>query len=156
MSAIEAFWAERGGDVTVLPLLRLRLHRLGLPPRRGRHHGVRLQPVRPHAPDVLAAGYHNANERVHVDDLLLSVEFHLDLARACSAEACAVTGVPRRLAGTSTPADEVRRCAATIVEPCRTDASPRTRGSRLRVCDPDPSRPPTASPSRRSTATGPS
>ncbi len=32
-------------------------------------------------PDVLAAGYHNANERVHVDDLLLSVRFHIDLAR---------------------------------------------------------------------------
>ena len=32
-------------------------------------------------PDVLATGYHNANERVHVDDLLLSVRFHIDLAR---------------------------------------------------------------------------
>jgi acetylornithine deacetylase/succinyl-diaminopimelate desuccinylase-like protein len=32
-------------------------------------------------PEVLAAGYHNANERVHVDDLLLSTRFHLDLAR---------------------------------------------------------------------------
>ncbi|CUR60192.1 putative Peptidase M20 [metagenome] len=31
--------------------------------------------------DVIAAGFHNANERVHVDDLLLSVRFHLDLAR---------------------------------------------------------------------------
>lgn len=31
--------------------------------------------------EVLAAGYHNANERVHVDDLLLAVRFHIDLAR---------------------------------------------------------------------------
>ncbi|MGD9958954.1 M20/M25/M40 family metallo-hydrolase [Nocardioides sp.] len=31
--------------------------------------------------DVIAAGFHNANERVHIDDLLLSVRFHLDLAR---------------------------------------------------------------------------
>ena len=30
--------------------------------------------------DVLEAGYHNANERVHVDDLLLSTRFHIDLA----------------------------------------------------------------------------
>jgi acetylornithine deacetylase/succinyl-diaminopimelate desuccinylase-like protein len=31
--------------------------------------------------EVLDAGYHNADERVHVDDLLLAVDFHLDLAR---------------------------------------------------------------------------
>jgi len=31
--------------------------------------------------EVIEAGVHNANERVHVDDLLLSVRFHLDLAR---------------------------------------------------------------------------
>jgi acetylornithine deacetylase/succinyl-diaminopimelate desuccinylase-like protein len=31
--------------------------------------------------EVLDAGYHNANERIHVDDLLLSTRFHLDLAR---------------------------------------------------------------------------
>ena len=31
--------------------------------------------------DVLLAGYHNADERVHVDDLHSSVRFHLHLAR---------------------------------------------------------------------------
>ena len=31
--------------------------------------------------EVLEAGYHNADERVHVDDLLLSARFHLHLAR---------------------------------------------------------------------------
>ena len=31
--------------------------------------------------EVLDAGYHNANERIHVDDLLLSTRFHIDLAR---------------------------------------------------------------------------
>jgi len=31
--------------------------------------------------DVLVAGYHNADERVHVDDLAASVRFHLHLAR---------------------------------------------------------------------------
>jgi acetylornithine deacetylase/succinyl-diaminopimelate desuccinylase-like protein len=40
-----------------------------------------FNPVRTTPADVLAAGYHNANERIHVDDLLLSVEFHLDLAQ---------------------------------------------------------------------------
>ncbi|MGZ4614719.1 MAG: M20/M25/M40 family metallo-hydrolase [Actinomycetes bacterium] len=33
------------------------------------------------AAEVIEAGYHNADERVHVDDLLLAVDFHLDLAR---------------------------------------------------------------------------
>ena len=32
--------------------------------------------------EVLVAGYHNADERVHVDDLFASVRFHLHLARA--------------------------------------------------------------------------
>jgi acetylornithine deacetylase/succinyl-diaminopimelate desuccinylase-like protein len=32
--------------------------------------------------DVLEAGYHNADERVHVDDLHASVRFHLHLAKA--------------------------------------------------------------------------
>jgi len=31
--------------------------------------------------EVLTAGYHNADERIHVDDLLLSTRFHLDLAK---------------------------------------------------------------------------
>jgi acetylornithine deacetylase/succinyl-diaminopimelate desuccinylase-like protein len=30
---------------------------------------------------VIEAGYHNADERIHVDDLLHSVTFHLDLVR---------------------------------------------------------------------------
>jgi acetylornithine deacetylase/succinyl-diaminopimelate desuccinylase-like protein len=31
--------------------------------------------------DVLVAGYHNADERIHLDDLLLSTRFHVDLAK---------------------------------------------------------------------------
>ncbi len=31
--------------------------------------------------EVLTAGYHNADERIHVDDLLLSTRFHVDLAK---------------------------------------------------------------------------
>ena len=40
-----------------------------------------FSPFRTTPADVLDAGYHNADERVHVDDLGLSVAFHLDLAR---------------------------------------------------------------------------
>lgn len=40
-----------------------------------------FSPFRTTPAEVLDAGVHNADERVHVDDLLLSVEFHLRLAR---------------------------------------------------------------------------
>jgi acetylornithine deacetylase/succinyl-diaminopimelate desuccinylase-like protein len=40
-----------------------------------------FSPFRTTPSEVLDAGYHNADERVHVDDLLLSTRFHLDLAR---------------------------------------------------------------------------
>ena len=40
-----------------------------------------FSPFRATPTEVLDAGYHNADERVHVDDLTLAVEFHLDLAR---------------------------------------------------------------------------
>jgi acetylornithine deacetylase/succinyl-diaminopimelate desuccinylase-like protein len=44
-------------------------------------HAYGFSPFRATPNHVLEAGYHNANERVHVDDLLLSTRFHLDLAR---------------------------------------------------------------------------
>ncbi len=40
-----------------------------------------FSPFRSTSVEVLTAGYHNADERIHVDDLLLSTRFHLDLAR---------------------------------------------------------------------------
>jgi acetylornithine deacetylase/succinyl-diaminopimelate desuccinylase-like protein len=40
-----------------------------------------FSPYRHTPTDVLEAGYHNADERVHVDDLVLSARFHADLAR---------------------------------------------------------------------------
>ena len=40
-----------------------------------------FSPFRSTSAEVLTAGFHNADERVHVDDLLLSVEFHVALAR---------------------------------------------------------------------------
>lgn len=39
-----------------------------------------FNPLRTTSAEVLNAGYHNANERVHVDDLLLSTRFHIGLA----------------------------------------------------------------------------
>ena len=58
-----------------------RLHRQQLPARRRRHPAYGFSPFRATPIEVLEAGYHNANERVHVDDLLLSTRFHVDLAR---------------------------------------------------------------------------
>ena len=40
-----------------------------------------FNPFRSTPAEVLASGYHNADERVHVDDLHLSARFHLALAR---------------------------------------------------------------------------
>ena len=40
-----------------------------------------FSPFRTTPAEVLAAGYHNADERVHVDDLSLSARFHVALAR---------------------------------------------------------------------------
>ncbi|MEZ5095257.1 MAG: M20/M25/M40 family metallo-hydrolase [Nocardioides sp.] len=40
-----------------------------------------FSPFRSTPTEVLDAGYHNADERVHIDDLTVSVEFHLALAR---------------------------------------------------------------------------
>ncbi|MFC6288593.1 M20/M25/M40 family metallo-hydrolase [Nocardioides sp. GCM10027113] len=40
-----------------------------------------FSPYRFTPPEVIAAGYHNADERVHVDDLALSARMHVDLAR---------------------------------------------------------------------------
>ncbi len=40
-----------------------------------------FSPFRTTPAEVLAAGYHNADERIHVDDLTLSTHFHVALAR---------------------------------------------------------------------------
>ena len=81
-AAIAAFLAAEGDPGVLLPTLCTRLHRQQLPARR-RRHPRRTASARSAATpyEVLEAGYHNANERVHVDDLLLSTRFHVDLAR---------------------------------------------------------------------------
>ena len=40
-----------------------------------------FSPFRSTSAEVLTAGFHNADERVHIDDLLLATEFHVALAR---------------------------------------------------------------------------
>jgi acetylornithine deacetylase/succinyl-diaminopimelate desuccinylase-like protein len=41
-----------------------------------------FSPFRATPPEVIEAGYHNADERVHVDDIALSADFHVHAARA--------------------------------------------------------------------------
>jgi acetylornithine deacetylase/succinyl-diaminopimelate desuccinylase-like protein len=43
--------------------------------------GYGFSPLRTTPPEVVEAGIHNRDERVHVDDLLLAVQFHVDIAR---------------------------------------------------------------------------
>jgi len=45
-----------------------------------------FSPFRRTPTEVLEAGFHNADERVHVDDLLLAVRFHVDLAHRMLAD----------------------------------------------------------------------
>jgi acetylornithine deacetylase/succinyl-diaminopimelate desuccinylase-like protein len=81
MEAIAATLAASGDDAVPVPMLctgftdSVYLRAAGTPTAYG------FSPFRSTSAEVLAAGFHNADERVHVDDLLLSVEFHIDLAR---------------------------------------------------------------------------
>lgn len=81
MSAIAAFWAEEADDVSLLPLLNTGFTDSVYLRAAAGTTAYGFSPYRATPAEVLAAGFHNANERVHVDDLLLSVRFHLDLAR---------------------------------------------------------------------------
>lgn len=81
MTAISRVLAASGDEAELLPMLctgftdSVYLREAGTPTAYG------FSPFRSTPAEVLAAGFHNADERVHVDDLLLSVEFHLALAR---------------------------------------------------------------------------
>jgi acetylornithine deacetylase/succinyl-diaminopimelate desuccinylase-like protein len=80
-SAIAAFLAEDGDPASVLPTLCTGFTDSNFLRAAGGTHAYGFSPFRTTPTDVLDAGYHNADERVHVDDLLLSTRFHLDLAR---------------------------------------------------------------------------
>jgi acetylornithine deacetylase/succinyl-diaminopimelate desuccinylase-like protein len=80
-SAIAAFLAAEGDRATVLPTLCTGFTDSNYLRAAGGTAAYGFSPTRATPIEVLDAGYHNANERIHVDDLLLSTRFHLDLAR---------------------------------------------------------------------------
>jgi acetylornithine deacetylase/succinyl-diaminopimelate desuccinylase-like protein len=80
-AAIAAFLEADGDPATLLPTLCTGFTDSNFLRAAGGTHAYGFSPFRATPEDVLEAGYHNANERVHVDDLLLSTRFHLDLAR---------------------------------------------------------------------------
>ena len=73
--------AASGDDAALLPMMctgftdSVYLREAGTPTAYG------FSPFRSTSAEVLTAGFHNADERVHIDDLLLAVEFHVALAR---------------------------------------------------------------------------
>jgi acetylornithine deacetylase/succinyl-diaminopimelate desuccinylase-like protein len=81
MDAISRVLVASGDSASLLPMLctgftdSVYLREAGTPTAYG------FSPFRSTSAEVLTAGFHNADERVHVDDLLLSVEFHIALAR---------------------------------------------------------------------------
>jgi acetylornithine deacetylase/succinyl-diaminopimelate desuccinylase-like protein len=80
-AAIAAFLeAERDGGL-LLPTLCTGFTDSNFLRAAGGTHAYGFSPFRATPYDVMEAGYHNANERVHVDDLLLATRFHVDLAQ---------------------------------------------------------------------------
>ena len=80
-AAIAAFLTAEGDSGTLLPTLCTGFTDSNYLRSAGGTHAYGFSPFRATPNHVLEAGYHNANERVHVDDLLLSTRFHLELAR---------------------------------------------------------------------------
>jgi acetylornithine deacetylase/succinyl-diaminopimelate desuccinylase-like protein len=80
-TAIAAFLEAEGDPGVMLPTLCTGFTDSNYLRAAGGTHAYGFSPFRTTPNDVLEAGYHNANERVHVDDLLLSTRFHVDLAR---------------------------------------------------------------------------
>lgn len=80
-AAVAAFLADEGDPATVLPVLCTGFTDSNYLRAAAGTAAYGFSPFRATPVEVLEAGYHNANERVHVDDLLLSTRFHVDLAR---------------------------------------------------------------------------
>ncbi|HEY3530948.1 MAG TPA: M20/M25/M40 family metallo-hydrolase [Nocardioides sp.] len=80
-AAIAAFLEAEGDSATLLPTLCTGFTDSNFLRAAGGTHAYGFSPFRTTPNSVLESGYHNANERVHVDDLLLSTRFHIDLAR---------------------------------------------------------------------------
>ena len=80
-AAIAAFLAADGDPATVLPTMCTGFTDSNSLRAAAGTAAYGFSPTRATSIEVLDAGYHNANERIHVDDLLLSTRFHVDLAR---------------------------------------------------------------------------
>ncbi len=80
-SAIAAFLAADGDPATVLPTMCTGFTDSNYLRAAAGTAAYGFSPTRATPIEVLDAGYHNADERIHVDDLLLSTRFHVDLAR---------------------------------------------------------------------------
>ncbi|MEZ5092494.1 M20/M25/M40 family metallo-hydrolase [Nocardioides sp.] len=80
-AAIAAWLAETDPGTGVLPVLCTGYTDSSFLRAAGDTAAYGFSPFRATPTEVLDEGVHNADERIHVDDLLLSVEFHLDLAR---------------------------------------------------------------------------
>jgi acetylornithine deacetylase/succinyl-diaminopimelate desuccinylase-like protein len=80
-AAIAAFLEAEGDPGIMLPTLCTGFTDSNFLRAAGGTQAYGFSPFRATPNTVVEAGYHNANERVHVDDLLLSTRFHIDLAR---------------------------------------------------------------------------
>jgi len=80
-AAIAAFLEAEGDTGVLLPTLCTGFTDSNFLRAAGGTHAYGFSPFRATPYDVMESGYHNADERVHVDDLLLATRFHLDLAR---------------------------------------------------------------------------
>jgi acetylornithine deacetylase/succinyl-diaminopimelate desuccinylase-like protein len=80
-AAIAAFLAAEADAGVLLPTLCTGFTDSNFLRAAGGTHAYGFSPFRATPYDVMEAGYHNADERVHVDDLLLATRFHVDLAR---------------------------------------------------------------------------
>jgi acetylornithine deacetylase/succinyl-diaminopimelate desuccinylase-like protein len=79
--AVAAFLAAEGDPATVLPTMCTGFTDSNYLRAAAGTAAYGFSPFLSTPVEVLDAGYHNADERIHVDDLLLSTRFHLDLAR---------------------------------------------------------------------------
>jgi acetylornithine deacetylase/succinyl-diaminopimelate desuccinylase-like protein len=79
-AAIAAFLAAEDDPATVLPTMCTGFTDSNFLRAAAGTAAYGFSPTRATSIEVLDAGYHNADERIHVDDLLLSTRFHIDLA----------------------------------------------------------------------------
>ncbi len=81
MEALQAFMDAEGDPATLLPALSTGFTDSVYLRAAAGTMAYGFNPYRHTPAEVLQAGYHNRDERIHVDDLLLSTRFHIDLAR---------------------------------------------------------------------------